>query len=246
MVGRPADSRELGDALALDAALASETEPRVREAIFTGLARIGSPESIAALALRVRSDDASIRTGALDALRTIGVGVLPYLPALLRDRDTDVRLLACDLAIGLPATETTSLLCQVLVDDPDANVCASAVEVIAEAGTPEALPSLRRCAARFPDDSFLAYAIGIALERVAAPLPMPMSDSPVANQDRVSEEDLRRLCEFLYRRTGLILGRRSAISSSGAQPTGSPRPVPPISPAISRAFGAMWTARSSS
>ncbi|BBK33420.1 hypothetical protein STHU_40540 [Allostella humosa] len=160
---------ELGDALALDAALASETEPRVREAIFTGLARIGSPESIAALALRVRSDDASIRTGALDALRTIGVGVLPYLPALLRDRDTDVRLLACDLAIGLPATETTSLLCQVLVDDPDANVCASAVEVIAEAGTPEALPSLRRCAARFPDDSFLAYAIGIALERVAAP-----------------------------------------------------------------------------
>ncbi|BBK33419.1 CheR-type MCP methyltransferase [Stella humosa] len=28
----------------------------------------------------------------------------------------------------------------------------------------------------------------------------------MANQDRVSEEDLRRLCEFLYRRTGLILG----------------------------------------
>ena len=61
---------ELPDsAAALAAALPQETDSRVREAIFTSLSRIGTRDSVAAMLPMLRSDDAALRTGALDALR---------------------------------------------------------------------------------------------------------------------------------------------------------------------------------
>ena len=63
----------------LAAALARESDPRVREAIFTGLARIATPESAAAVVPYLRSDDASLRTGALDALRAMPAGEPPHI-----------------------------------------------------------------------------------------------------------------------------------------------------------------------
>ena len=41
-----------------------EPEPRVREAIFTSLARIGAADGLRALARHIRSDDAARRNGA--------------------------------------------------------------------------------------------------------------------------------------------------------------------------------------
>ena len=49
---------------ALGDAAVVETDPRVREAMFTSLARIGTAECVTALVRHVRSDDAERRTGA--------------------------------------------------------------------------------------------------------------------------------------------------------------------------------------
>ena len=146
--------------------MASERDLRVREAILTSLARTGSPESVEALLPFVRSDDAQLRTGALDALRATKEGVRPYLPRLLRDRDADVRLLACELARNLPADEASELLCGLLDAETEPNVCAAAVEVLAEVGGPKALPSLARCAERFRGTPFLDYSIELTAERI--------------------------------------------------------------------------------
>ena len=63
---------ERPDGLALLAeALSRESDPRVREAIFTGLARMATPESAAVVTPYLRSDDANLRTGAVDALRAM-------------------------------------------------------------------------------------------------------------------------------------------------------------------------------
>ena len=70
----------------------------------------------------------------------------PHLPALLADSDADVRLLSCELARGLPDDEANRLLCDLLERETEKNVCAAAVEVLAEIGRPEALPALARCA----------------------------------------------------------------------------------------------------
>jgi HEAT repeat protein len=152
----------------LTEALSRERVPRVREAIFTALAKIGSPESAAATLPYLRSDDASQRTAALDALRAMPPAAAQHLPRLLQDTDADVRLLACEIARTLPSDDASQLLANLIEREGNPNVCAAAIEVLAETGTSASLPALMRCAARFPDDPFLAFAIKAACDRIGS------------------------------------------------------------------------------
>jgi HEAT repeat protein len=155
-----------GSIEALGKALAVETDVRVRSAILTSLVRLASPASAAVILPWLRSDDANLRTAALDALRAMAGSVLPMLPALLADADPDVRLLSCEIARCLPSAEATPLLCDVLDREREANVCAAAVDVLAEIGSPLAVPALQRCAKRFRHEAFLDFAIRMAIKRV--------------------------------------------------------------------------------
>ena len=74
---------------ALERALSSETDPRVREALFTSLAHIRTPDAVMAVLPHIRSDDAAIRANALDALTSMADAVESSLPALLADPDVD-------------------------------------------------------------------------------------------------------------------------------------------------------------
>ena len=150
----------------LASALQGESDARVRVAIFTGFARIGTPQSAAALVPYLRSDDAGLRTGAVDALRAMPDAVRAHLHTLLADPDPDVRLLSCELTRGLPEGEANRLLCDLLERETEKNVCAAALEVLAELGKPEALPTLGRCAERFASDAFIAFAIKVATDRI--------------------------------------------------------------------------------
>lgn len=154
--------------LLLKNALARDPSPRVREAIFTSLARIRTPDSAEAVLPYLGSDDASLRAGALDALRAMPAATAPHLAAVLKHNDPDVRLLACELVRNQPPADASRLLGNLLANESQANVCAAAVEVVAEVGGPELLPVLAECAARFPDDPFLAFAIQIASERIGS------------------------------------------------------------------------------
>jgi HEAT repeat protein len=159
----------LPDALPLlSDALARERVPRVREAIFTALAKIGSSESAAIALPYIRSDDASLRTAAIDALRAMPAAAAGHLPQLLTDSDADVRLLACEIARVLPADEASRTLGALIDRENNTNVCAAAVEVLAEAGSIASLPILARCADRFPDDPFLTFAVKVARDRIGS------------------------------------------------------------------------------
>jgi HEAT repeat protein len=152
----------------LTEALSRERVPRVREAIFTALAKIGSPDSAAVALPYMRSDDASERTAALDALRAMPTAAAVHLPQLLKDADTDVRLIACEIVRALPADDASRMLGELLEREVSANVCAAAVEVLAETGNVASLPILVRCAARFPDDPFLTFAVKMARDRIGS------------------------------------------------------------------------------
>ncbi len=154
------------DAQLLGQALELERDAHVREAIFTGLARIATPESAQAVLPYLRSDDAILRTGALDALRMMPYVTRPHLEALLRDSDSDVRVLACELMRSQPASDAARMLSALLETEPEANVCAAAVEVLAEVADHLAAPSLLRCADRFRSDPFLGFAIRQVVDRL--------------------------------------------------------------------------------
>ncbi|HUN72675.1 MAG TPA: HEAT repeat domain-containing protein [Steroidobacteraceae bacterium] len=160
---------ELADSAgALAAALPQETDARVREAMFTSLARIGTRESLRAMLPMLRSNDAALRTGALDALCSSHFAAHELLPQLLSDPDVDVRILSCELARSLPSEDASRSLCTLLDREAEVNVCAAAIEVLAEVGNQAALPALERCAQRFPQVPFLTFAIRLATDRIRA------------------------------------------------------------------------------
>jgi len=47
------------------------------------------------------------------------------------------------------------------------NVCAAAIDVLTEVGTPEALSTLEKCAVRFAATPFLPFAISVAMSRIS-------------------------------------------------------------------------------
>jgi HEAT repeat protein len=163
LAARPEGVQALSDALRV------ETDARVREAMFTSLARVGTPQSAAVVAPYLRSDDAEVRTGALDALCAMPQAARRELPALLEDGDADVRLLACEIVRGLPGPDALALLDALLERETEVNVCAAAVEVVAEIGDPTILPTLARCAERFSEEPFLVFAIKVTSDRIGPP-----------------------------------------------------------------------------
>jgi HEAT repeat protein len=157
----PGSERTLGEALSV------EQDVRVRQAMLTSLAQIGTPASAAPLLSMLKSEKAASRTQALDAIRVSAL--LPQLvKQLLQDPDADVRLLSCDLVRSLPAGQANDLLAPLLEHEVQSNVCAAAVEVLAEVGEPSVLSALAACERRFKGNEFLAFAIKTVVERIRA------------------------------------------------------------------------------
>jgi HEAT repeat protein len=152
---------------ALAAAVGREPVPRVREAIMTALIRIGNAACVQAILPCLRSQDAALRASAIEALQSLPEAIAPFMATLLSDSDSDVRLLATELARNMNAAEATRLLCGLIEREQHSNVCAAAIDVLAEVGTPQALPALEKCAARFAATPFLPFAISVAIARIS-------------------------------------------------------------------------------
>jgi HEAT repeat protein len=153
---------------ALAAALAAEQAPKVREALATALLRVGNQASVECLVPHLRSPDAGLRAVAIEALQAMPEATQPFMNRLLADEDSDVRILALELVRGMPAEDVTRMVCGLLEREQHANVCAAAVDVLAEIGTPQALPALRACAVRFAGTPFLPFAVSAAIARISA------------------------------------------------------------------------------
>lgn len=146
--------------------LGREEDASVREAILTALVRTGSAEAAASLVPFLASEDVSLRNGAIESLQQMPAAVvLPEVAPLLTAEDSDVRIFAAQLVGHLPHPDRMALLTGVVERDPHVNVCLAAVEALVEIGHPEALPSLERLAARFPDDPFVGFSVEAARHR---------------------------------------------------------------------------------
>ncbi|HEX4555408.1 MAG TPA: HEAT repeat domain-containing protein [Xanthobacteraceae bacterium] len=153
-----------GAAAALAAALPGEADPRILEAIFTSLIRLGGEESAPFLLPLLRSDEAALRLGAIEALEAMPAALAAHIEGLLQDPDSDVRIFAVELTRKMPAEQALALLCRMLDREDHPNVCAAAVDVLAEIGSADAAPCLDRCRARFAGQAFLTFAITQALD----------------------------------------------------------------------------------
>ena len=109
----------------------------VRSIILTGLIVNKSPAVVAGLLPLLGSEDANLRNGAIEALQQMPDEVAPHVEAMLADPDSDVRILAVNVLSALPHPMVPEWLRRVVTTDPHVNVCAAALDALAEVGEPE-------------------------------------------------------------------------------------------------------------
>ncbi len=150
----------------LGAQLLVERDPSVRETMFTSLAVHASDAAASALLPLLRSEDAALRNGAIEALAAMPQATGPRIDALLRDADPDVRIFTVNLLGELRHERVAPWLVGVLEHDAAVNVVCAAIEVLAEIGTAAHAPVLQQAARRFAQDPFVGFAAGMAIERL--------------------------------------------------------------------------------
>jgi len=161
-----AEAEPAGATRKLAEILSSNSDPFAREAALTGLARIGGDEAIRALVGLLGTDDARLRNAIIETLPSLGEQVIELVTPMLCDADPNVRVYALTALQPIASSRAAELALRVALADPHINVCAAAVEVVAESGTPEMASALQSVPARFPDHPFLRFAVRAALEEI--------------------------------------------------------------------------------
>src|ERR1019366_4554998 len=83
--------------------LGKESSRAVRDAIFQALTRIDADAAIEGSIGLLESDDPQIRNQAVEVLRSKGAASVPFLNAVMREGDKDVRKLVLDVLSGIQA-----------------------------------------------------------------------------------------------------------------------------------------------
>jgi HEAT repeat protein len=146
--------------------LANEQSFSVRSIILTGLIVHKSAAVVNGLLPLLASEDANLRNGAIEALQQMPDEVAPHVESMLAHPESDVRIFAVDVLAALAHPMVPEWLRRVVTTDRHVNVCAAALDALAEAGQPEVIPALEDLADRFADVAFIQFAVDAAVRRI--------------------------------------------------------------------------------
>ncbi|MGA2128052.1 MAG: HEAT repeat domain-containing protein [Xanthobacteraceae bacterium] len=167
---RRAAARELGSrpeaVPALCTRLGIEGAPSVRGVILTSLIRQKSQQAVEGLIPLLSSEDTALRNAVIEALQDMPDAVAPHMDKLLLDPDSDVRIFAVNILSLLPHPDAPRWLTRVISEDHHVNVCAAAVDCLAEVGDEAAIGPLIALQDRFANVPFMSFAIEAALRRI--------------------------------------------------------------------------------
>ena len=147
--------------------LETETEPAVRANLLTTLIKMQSVEVAENLIAYLRSEDVSLRNNVFTALQQMPQAIAPHIPGLLRDPDMDVRIFALSIVRGIRSPEVEDWLLDVVAHESNMNVCATALDTLAEIGTPDMIPAIQSLNLRF-NNEFIRFAVDVAIRRISA------------------------------------------------------------------------------
>ena len=153
---------------AIAALLVGETAPLLRETALTRLARLDGPFPAEALVLLMRKGDTALRNAAIETLGSLGERAVDALAPLFLDADAgaDARIYALTALALIASARAARLALEVALSDSDVNVCAAAIDVVAESGVRAMATALDKVAARFPERPYLAFAAEAAQHRL--------------------------------------------------------------------------------
>ncbi len=146
--------------------LHEEGDASVREVILTALTIRGDDIAMTGLVECLRSEHVSLRNEAVEAMKQLPEKMAPIIRELLGDPDPDVRIFAVNILESLRHPEVESWLISVIETDPELNVCATAVDLLGEVGSPAARLPLHRIKERYADVPYIQFAAEVALSRL--------------------------------------------------------------------------------
>lgn len=146
--------------------LESEQDAAVRDAVFTSLIRINNNASVKGLIPLLKSEDAALRNGVIEALRQMPEPVSFYMEDMLSDPDSDARIFAVNVLESLCHPMIPKWLLKVIENEGHVNVCAAAVDLLAEVGTADMIQAIDALPGRFDNDPYLRFAADTAIRRI--------------------------------------------------------------------------------
>lgn len=155
----------VGDAATLAARLPG-ADGVTRAGLFVALAALDTPEAAHEVAACLTSPHAALRNEAILTLQAMGTTAEAAIDALLANAEPGPRLLAIEVTRAWPPARALPRLARLLEHDPHPNVCAAALDVAADTGTPELLPAIAAARARFRPLAFVVFAADITRARL--------------------------------------------------------------------------------
>lgn len=160
LIGFPQATRPLGEQLEV------EDDPQALDSILHTLGCMGSTEAVEFILPCLRSSDPFKRNQAIEVLKGLPDQVAPFIEDLLHDPDPDVRIFTVNVLESLKHPHVVSWLIDVIQLDDHINVCATALDLLAEVGDETCLPALYEAGKRFPEEPYFEFTIHMAIERI--------------------------------------------------------------------------------
>lgn len=155
-----------GASQSLVAQLSEEENPSVRHVIILSLTQIGDDIALQGLVDCLRSENAALRNEAIEAIKQLPQEIAPVMARLLNDPDPDVRIFTVNILESLCHDDVEKWLLEVIRNDSHVNVCATAVDLLGEVGTANALEDLNLLKSRFENEPYIQFAADLAIRRV--------------------------------------------------------------------------------
>ncbi|RJQ45437.1 MAG: hypothetical protein C4538_08390 [Nitrospiraceae bacterium] len=192
----------------------------VQDAAIKSLMRMKN-ETTAYMVIPLLREDVFLRNTALIILREMGTIAIPLIRALLNDKDDDVRKFAIDLIYDINYCDYPDKLLEILMNDPNANVRASAAKTLGKLNLKEAVPYLIKA---LNDEEWVCFSALEALtvlkdNSAIAPI-LALSASPseairlamLETLGKIGSQDIQKfLAEHVSKSSGLE--KRAAIIS---------------------------------
>ncbi|MBB4196849.1 hypothetical protein CCR94_06480 [Rhodoblastus sphagnicola] len=149
--------------------LAVEPERDVRAALLSNLIGQKSAEVADLLASIFDKGDAALRNEVMEALWSMPEESIDKMPVLLASPDRKQRLLAVNVLSEIPHPHAVELLEQVLLSEPDVNICLGAVDGLTHTDDFRSAGRLAQFAARFPEVDQVQFVVRSLLRSLGEP-----------------------------------------------------------------------------
>lgn len=143
-----------------------EKNQSVLECIFSTLQTIGGETVVTGLINFLESREAVVRNLAIEVLQSMPHEIADHIEALLSHDNSDVRIFAIDVLRVLAHPRQPEWLVKVLHEDNHVNVVGSAIDLLAEVGSPEVVPELEAVEKKFSEYKFIHFAVKMAKTRI--------------------------------------------------------------------------------